>query len=119
MLVSFALISSLSVECFKYHAKLFFQGSYLGLFLFLIYINDMPHHVGSSVIATDDTTLCYQSPDINILNDAINNDLIQLDNWLKGNKLSLNVAKTNSILASTKQSIRAIRLLWSDEVEHV
>ena len=51
----------------------------------------------------DDTSLCYQSSDINELNEAINNDLKQLDIWLQGNKLSLNVAKTNSMLVSTKQ----------------
>ena len=38
-----------------------------------------------------------------MLNEAINNDLKQLDTWLQGNKLSLNVAKTNAMLVSTKQ----------------
>ena len=48
----------------------------------------------------DDTRLCYQSSDINVLNEAINNDLKQLDTWLQGNKLSSNVAKTNSTLVA-------------------
>ena len=52
---------------------------------------------------TDDTSLCYQSSDITQLNEAINGDLKQLDTWLQGNKLSLNVAKTHSMLVSTKQ----------------
>ena len=51
----------------------------------------------------DDTSLCYQASDIETLNEAINNDLIQLEAWLKGDKLSLNVAKTNSMLIYTKQ----------------
>ena len=51
----------------------------------------------------DDTSLCYQSSDVNELNEAVNNDLKQLDIWIQGNKLSLNVAKTNSMLVSTKQ----------------
>ena len=50
-----------------------------------------------------DTCLCYQSSDINELNEVINNDLKQLDIWLQGNKLSLNVAKTKSMLVATKQ----------------
>ena len=50
----------------------------------------------------DDTSLCYQSSDITWLNEAINSDLKQLDTWLQGNKLSLNVAKTHSMLVSTK-----------------
>ena len=47
--------------------------------------------------------LCYQSSDIDELNEAINNDLKQLDIWLQGCKLSLNVAKTNSMLVANKQ----------------
>ena len=81
------------------------QGSCLGPLLFLIYINDLPQAVQNSTVSmyADDTSLCYQSSDINQLNEAINYDLKQLDSWLQGNKLSLNVAKTNSMLVSTKQ----------------
>ena len=81
------------------------QGSCLGPLLFLIYINDLPQAVQNSAVSmyADDTSLCYQSSDINELNEAINNDLKQLDIWLQGNKLSLNVAKTNSMLVSTTQ----------------
>ena len=52
---------------------------------------------------SDDTSLCYQSSNINVLNEVINHDLKQLDTWLQGNKLSSNVAKTKSMLVSTKQ----------------
>ena len=38
-----------------------------------------------------------------MLNEAINNDLKQLNTWIQGNKLSLNVTKTNAMLVSTKQ----------------
>ena len=81
------------------------QGSCVGPLLFLIYINDLPQAVRNSAVSmyADDTSLCYQSSDMNVLNEAINNDLKQLDTWLQGNKLSLNVAKTNSMLVSTKQ----------------
>ena len=51
----------------------------------------------------DDTSLCYQSHDMTRLNEAMNSDLRKLDAWLQGNKLSLNVAKTHSMLISTKQ----------------
>ena len=82
------------------------QGSCLGPLLFLIHISDLPHAVQNSAVSmcADDTSLCYHTSDINNLNEAISNDLIQLDTWLKGNKLSLNVAKTNCMLMATKQS---------------
>ena len=51
----------------------------------------------------DATSLRYQSSDINVLNEAINSYLKQLDTWLQDNKLSLNVAKTNSMLVSARQ----------------
>ena len=77
----------------------------MGPLLFLICINDLPQAVQNSTVSmyADGTSLCYQSSDINVLNEVINNDLKQLDTWLQGNKLSLNVAKTNAMLVSTKQ----------------
>ena len=81
------------------------QGSCLGPLLFLIYINDLPQAVQDSSVTmyADDTSLCHQSHDLTQLNEAINSDLKKLETWLNGNKLSLNVAKTHSMLISTKQ----------------
>ena len=50
----------------------------------------------------DDTSLCHQALNMTQLNGAINNDLKRLDTWLQ-NKLPLNVAKTHSMLITTKQ----------------
>ena len=87
------------------------QGSCLGPLLFLIYINDLPEAVqGSSVtMYADDTSLCHQSRDLTQLNEAINSDLSKLETWLQGNKLSLNVAKTHSMLISTKQRHNSLK----------
>ena len=87
------------------------QGSCLGPLLFLIYINDLPRAVQGSTVSmhADDTSLCHQSNDITQLNKAINNDLRHLDSWLQGNKLSLNVAKTHSMLNTTKQKRNILR----------
>ena len=72
--------------------------------LFLIYINDLPKAVRKSSVSmyADDTSLCNQSSDITQLNEAINIDLAQVEKWLKGNKPSLNVIKTHSMLISPK-----------------
>ena len=87
------------------------QGSCLGPLLFLIYINDLPQAVQDSSVTmyADDTSLCHQSHDLTQLNEAINSDLKKLETWLNGNKLSLNVAKTHSMLISTKQKGSSLR----------
>ena len=87
------------------------QGSCLGPLLFLIYINDLPQAVQDSAVSmyADDTSLCYQSHDLTRLNEAINSDLKKLDTWLQGNKLSLNVAKTHSMLISSKQKQNSLK----------
>ena len=59
-------------------------------------------------MSADDTSLCLKSKDISQLNEAINVDLERLDSWLKGNKLSLNVAKTQSMLIATKPKHRTL-----------
>ena len=56
----------------------------------------------------DNTSLSLKSKDISQLNEAINDDLEHLNAWLKGNKLSLNVAKTQSMLIATKPKHRAL-----------
>ena len=79
------------------------QGSWLGPLLSLIYINDLPKTIQGKVsISSDDTSLCHLSNDIAKLESAINEDQELLDSWLKGNKLSLNVAKTKSMLICAK-----------------
>ena len=81
------------------------QGSCLGPLLFILYINEIPQAIKQSTISmhADDTSLCYQSSNMTQLIEAINIDLKELDTWLQGNKLSLNIAKTHSMLLSTKR----------------
>ena len=87
------------------------QGSCLGPLLFLIYINDLPRSVQGSTVSiyADDTSICHQSSDIAQLNGAINNDLEQVEKWLKGNKLSLNVMKTHAMPISTKPKHKTLK----------
>ena len=41
-----------------------------------------------------DTTVFASNSDINSVHTAVNRELVGVDNWLKTNRLSLNVSKT-------------------------
>ena len=56
----------------------------------------------------DDTSLCFQSKDLSRIHEALNEDLSRLNAWLISNKLSLNVAKTQSVLVSTRATRKAL-----------
>ena len=81
------------------------QGSCLGPLLVLLYIIDLPQAVQNSTVAmyADDISLSYRSDDIHLLNAGMNKVLTCVFEWLKGNKLSLNVAKTKAMVISSKQ----------------
>lgn len=80
------------------------QGSVLGPLLFLIYINDLPASLRSCLpfIFADDTALLYIQRHPKALQKRINIDMKLLLKWLKANKISLNVAKTEIILFKHK-----------------
>jgi hypothetical protein len=81
------------------------QGSILGPLLFLIYINDLPNISTklTSVLFADDSNLFADGPNLSILQDQINNELPKLSEWLKVNRLSLNISKTQVMIFGPKK----------------
>jgi hypothetical protein len=81
------------------------QGSILGPLLFIIYINDI---VNSSalfkfIMFADDTNLFASNKNLDMLIKEVNSEMDKVSDWLKINKLSLNIKKTNFILFHNRQ----------------
>ena len=76
----------------------------------LIYINDLPFALQRTKVTmyAGDTSISYSSRSVTNLTDAINSDLKDLSLWLQGNKLTLNVVKTQSMIFGTEPNLRRI-----------
>ena len=76
------------------------QGFTLGPLLFLIYINNL--HVAIKYCKVhhfaDNTNLLNVNICVKSINKEVNYDLKNLSHWLKTNKISLNVSKTELVL---------------------
>lgn len=80
------------------------QGSNLGPLLFIMYINDMHKCCPrlKCIHFADDTTLYCSHAGIGPLEDIVNSELRLVDEWLKANRLSLNVGKTSYMVTSNR-----------------
>jgi len=81
------------------------QGSVLGCFLFLIYVNDLPKASPTltSILFADDTTLCLSGSSYAELIGRLNVELERVKLWLVRNRLSLNIDKTVAILFTNRR----------------
>ncbi len=86
------------------------QGSILGPLLFILYMNDIcsTSRVLSFILFADDTTLFYSDDDTTKLSKIMNDELNEIVNWFKCNKLSLNPAKTNFMVIGTSYQTRLV-----------
>ena len=92
------------------------QGSVVSLLLFLIYINDLHNCLKYSRTYhfADDTNIPCSDKSLYTLANKVNRDIKNLSQWLKANRLSLNVKKTELIifLRQKKKPFDQTQIKW-------
>ena len=74
------------------------QGSILGLFLFLVYINDLPLSLNSVPrLFADDTVLCISENSSENLEILANQELKNINLWIVSNGLTFHPSKTQAL----------------------
>ena len=75
----------------------------LGSLLFLIYINDISKAIIFSSVHrfADDTNILYVSSSLKNINKKISHDLSNLIQWLRTNKISQDISKTEIVIFKT------------------
>lgn len=87
------------------------QGSILGPLMFLVYINDLPRCMQHSTVRmyADDTNITTTGASLQEIAYLANQDLKNVNEWLKANKLNINATKTEHMFIGSDHSLAKIR----------
>ncbi len=85
------------------------QGSILGPFLFVSYINDFTQSI-KVVLYAEDTILLFAHKDPDIIKHTLETDLESAQHWFNCNKLNLNVSKYKWMMFGTVQRLRRTKV---------
>ena len=107
----------MSVKCCEYTGKKILsdkysvnygtpQGSCMGPLIFLVFCNDLHHHLQfmESIQFADDTTLYMGHKNLRYLKFCLESDIATIKDWFRANKLTLNIEKTVILLFKSKSS---------------
>ena len=108
------------------------QGSVLSAKLFLLYVNDLPACLSADKVClfADDTSIVIKAKDRTTLNHKTEVCINEAIEWFNSNKLRINLAKTKTMVISTKynQEADTIKFLgiymnttlkWGDHVDYL
>ena len=102
------------------------QDTVLGPLLYLLYINDSPNCLSNcqSRMYADDTHHTYAGLSADNIQSCLNDDLVNVSNWLIANKLAPNMAKTEFMLIGSRQRLCTLTVsprpsINDSPIEHV
>ena len=83
------------------------QESYLRPLIFLLYINDLLFALkkAQTNMYADYTMISYSSKTLDELHMVLNAELVDIEKWLQGNKLSLNVKTQQALIVGSMRNV--------------